>query len=174
MITQERLKELISYDPHSGLITQRPRTEVDIPRLSRLKSWNTRYAGKVCSCISKSNGYIVVRFSGSLHLAHRLAFLYVYGFIPEQVDHINGNKTDNRIANLRASSPSHNSTNLKILKNNTSGYHGVYKNKSSYYVQIWKSGKCISGGSFKNIGDAIKKRKKMERELGFTSEHGTR
>lgn len=174
MISQERLKQLVSYDPVSGLITQKERTESDIARPSRLKSWNTRYAGKVCSCVSKSNGYVVIRLDGNLYLAHRLAFLYVYGSMPEQVDHVNGIKTDNRIDNLRQSNSSHNSTNLKILKNNTSGYHGIYKNKTSYYVQVWKSGKCINGGSFKSKEDAIIRRKELETELGFTSEHGTR
>lgn len=173
MISQDRLKQLVSYDPVTGVIKQKPRTKKDIPRDSRLKSWNTRYAGKECSCTSKS-GYIVVRLGGNLYLGHRLAFLYVNGFIPEQIDHINGNRLDNRISNLRPSNPKQNSRNLKVYSNNKTGYHGIYRNNNSYYVQIWVSGKCFSGGSYSDISKAIERRKELEREIGFAKEHGER
>lgn len=77
-----------------------------------------------------SLGYVQIKISGKLYHAHRLAWLYVYGYMPEkEIDHINRIRDDNRIANLREATSQLNSLNTGIYKNNTSGSKGIYYNK---------------------------------------------
>lgn len=88
MITQERLKELLHYDPDTGVFT-------------RLQGSGGVLAGDVAGTIN-AGGYLQIGVAGKLNYGHRLAFLYMTGEIPEVADHINGVRTDNRWVNLRA------------------------------------------------------------------------
>lgn len=113
MITQERLKELLSYDPLTGVFLWRVAKK-------RGGSPGDR-AG-----YSQSNGYVVIRVDRKLCKAHRLAWLFHYGEIPDrEVDHINLDKSDNRISNLRLATRSQNRSNVRAYKNSTSGQKGV-------------------------------------------------
>lgn len=94
----------------------------------------------------KDNGYLYVSLTGGRYLVHRLVFLMHHGYLPEQVDHINMDRLDNRIENLRAASSSQNKHNTKKRSNNTSGYKGAYWDKKAgkwkamickNYKQIW-------------------------------------
>lgn len=92
-------------------------------------------------------------------MAHRVIWAIHYGEWPEnEVDHINGNKTDNRIENLRIATPSENRCNRGKQRNNTSGYKGVYFNKrsNSWYAEIRKSGIKKYLGSAKTPEEAHK------------------
>ena len=112
MITQNILALNLSYDPLTGLFTW-------IKQLGRAKKGNI--AGTI-----NSNGYVQIRLNGKIYLAHRLAWLYVHGEMPVSIlDHINMDKKDNRIANLRLATKSQNSQNTLISAANTSGYKGV-------------------------------------------------
>lgn len=73
----------------------------------------------------RPDGYEQIRVGGKTYLSHRLAYLYVYGFIPKEVDHINRNRSDNRISNLRDCTPCQNRMNHTKYKNNKSGTSGV-------------------------------------------------
>ena len=94
-LTKEYLKDCLSYDLITGTFTWKVRS--DVP-----KSTNTRMAGKPAGTIAKTHGYKVIRISGKLYLAHRLAFLYVLGYIPEFVDHIDRYRTNCSWINLRS------------------------------------------------------------------------
>ena len=115
MITQERLKELLNYDPDTGVFTW-------------LVSSRGVKAG-VAGCVHPL-GYIQININGRSYRAHRLAFLYMTGTFPDdQVDHINGMRADNRWLNLREATHSENLRNCGKYANNTSGYKGVHKYK---------------------------------------------
>lgn len=71
------------------------------------------------------NGYRAIMLAGKQTYEHRAAFLYMLGFVPKEVDHINGNPRDNRWVNLRPITSAQNKFNSKIFSTNTSGYRGV-------------------------------------------------
>lgn len=118
MLTQRRLKELLRYDPATGVFTWR-------------SSGKGRRSAKglVAGCLSKhGNGkdYWKIRVDGVLYHAHRLAWFYRTGKWPQQhTDHRVGNS--NRVSNLRPCTPSQNAANSKLRSDNTSGFKGVSK-----------------------------------------------
>ena len=102
-LTQDELKRVMDYDPNTGVFTRRVRTS------------NKVRVGDVAGC-KNSNGYWQMWFGGTLCYAHCLAWLYVYGEWQKQLDHINGNRNDNRIANLRVVTTSENHQNRRGVK----------------------------------------------------------
>lgn len=89
-------------------------------------------------------GYLVCRIDDKVYLLHRLAFLYMTGSVPSEIDHINGVRTDNRFANLRAISRGENNQNRRHAQGNSkSGLIGAHwmKEKGRWYSQIKKGGK---------------------------------
>lgn len=116
-LTQARLHELVHYDPDTGIFTRK--TARRGMRPSRLPA----------GCV-RPDGYVMLTVDGKYYRAHRLAWLYVYGRWPERhIDHINGNPTDNRIANIRGAAPFQNMANSRKPRTNTSGYKGVHWHK---------------------------------------------
>lgn len=111
-LTQQTLKELFEYDPDTGVFKRLKRTS------------SNAISGRICGC--KSNGYIVIHINGRLWYGHRLAWLYVYGTWPNNnIDHINGDKSDNRISNLRDATQTQNHYNVGKKSSNKSGFKGV-------------------------------------------------
>ena len=121
------------------------------------------------------NGYRYVMFNGKRYFAHRLIWLMQYGYIPDGIDHINGNRSDNRIENLRAASVSENSMNAKKRSDNTSGIKGVSLDKRSgkWLARCTVAGKKNHIGLFKNINDAAEAvRLFRENNHGEFANHG--
>ena len=113
-LTQERLKELLHYDPETGIFT-------------RIKPQNNRYAvGCVAGSPHKTLGYIQVWVDRKSYYGHRLAWLYMTGSWPDKlIDHRDCDPANNKWCNLRQANSGQNVSNSKLPKNNTSGYKGV-------------------------------------------------
>jgi hypothetical protein len=118
-VDAEQLRLLLSYDPNTGDLTWKKR---DLPK------WDTRWAGKRAGSI-KPNGYCVVTLMNRKGLrAHRVAWAITHGHWPKnEIDHIDGNPSNNRLSNLREANGSENYQNRVRYLNNKSGYMGVYR-----------------------------------------------
>jgi len=134
----------------------------------------TRKVGKAISAKLSVDGYSRVMLGNTAYLAHRLAWLYIYGYMPNFIDHIDGNRSNNIITNLREVTSQENQRNLTIASNNTSGATGVSFNKerSKWEAKIQVDGKTINLGRFSDIGDAILARKQGEVKYDFHTNHG--
>lgn len=137
-LTPDELRQLLSYDPDTGFLTWRTRDashlqgQATMDAAGRLKKWNTRYAGKRAFSLDKSTGYISGHVLERKWYAHRIAWAIFYGVVPDrEVDHINGDRTDNRLCNLRLAYHHENQHNRKSIalkqgKPPTSSHCGVY------------------------------------------------
>jgi len=116
------MNTLLRYNPNTGVFTWLANRNIQT------------FAGDVAGSIKK-DGYIAIGVNKKYYKAHRLAWLFTYGVWPtSQIDHINGDRTDNRIVNLRESTSAQNHQNRKLPKTNTSGYMGVYKDVSGKWA----------------------------------------
>jgi len=123
---------------------------------------------------SMHNGYLRVTIMKKMYLVHRLAFLYMTGSMPEAVDHINGEKDDNRWDNLRSVDHAENMKNMKLNTNNKSGVPGVHWSKRE---RKWKSGigsgvNKVNLGTFTKFSEAVDARKNAEVLYGYHTNHG--
>ena len=153
---QQRLKELLNYDPVTGVFTNTDR------RSTSARPYQV--AGSLTD-----QGYLKTWLDKRHYTLHRLAWLYSYGVWPtKDLDHINRIKSDNRIINLREVTASENGQNVTMFSHNTSGYKGVtwHKQARKWRAQIKINGRAISLGLFKDITQAIAARK-----LGETIYH---
>lgn len=98
-------------------------------------------------------GYRHVTWMGKPHKVHRLIFLLEHGYLPKEIDHINGDRLDNRLENLREATRSENQCNRGALASNTSGYPGVtwHKKSKAWAVRVMKNGKTRALGYFKDL-----------------------
>lgn len=155
-LTQEKLKESLNYDIETGIFTWK----VLKPGVS---------LGEAAGGLS-GYGYIKIMVNGTRHMAHRLAWLYVEGYFPENnIDHINRIRNDNRFCNLREVSHRCNMRNREVSKNNKIGVTGVTWNKRAkkYQSNIKIPGEQIYLGLFENILDAATARWEAEKKHGF-------
>ncbi|AGH57034.1 HNH endonuclease [Vibrio phage VBP32] len=141
MVNLSILREWLDYSPVTGEFHWKKSS-------GPLKAGTT--AGKL-----KSNGYISIRLKGKDYYAHRLAWLFVHGTLPDNkmVDHINHNKTDNRIVNLRLATPTQNRQNSKAL--GSSGVKNVYAHRHGNWIVRFKvDGKNKSFGIYSSLKKA--------------------
>lgn len=137
MLTPNRIKELLRYDPITGHLIWRVTKSATAP------------AGSIAGSVN-AKGHVNLQIDKKMYAAHQIVFALHHGVIPTEIDHINGVKTDNRIENLRACTSQQNKGNIGLLSSNRSGYKGVSLNKRSgfYHAQIKINGKQIYLGRF--------------------------
>lgn len=143
-LTAQRLREVLHYDPETGLFTA-----------LYSSSWD-RQAGQPVGCLSMPNGYVLIWLDRRSYRAHRLAWLYMTGEWPTDViDHINGVKHDNRFVNLRDVPREVNMQNIRRANRNSShGVLGAYAKGSRWVAAITVKGKTLTIGSFATIDEA--------------------
>lgn len=155
MLNQKRLKEVLIYEPTSGLFSRVGPGKAKVGSLD-------------------GTGYIHIGVDGKVYKAHRLAFLFMTGSFPVEVDHIDGQSNNNKWNNLRGVTRSGNMMNAKRPNTNTSGVVGVHWNKidRKWKAQIQVEGKYKYLGPFAAFFDAVCARKSAEDQLGFHINHG--
>ena len=155
-ITQQLLKELFDYEPAIGRLI-----------------WKSSNKGRKAGCIAgtlqvckvKGPQYrqiVISRFGKEIvTLEHRLIFLWHHGYFPQQVDHINLNKTDNRIENLREANSSTNQMNVNVRSFTKSGLKGVHwdESRKKWISRIKINGKHVFLGRFETTEEAHEARK---------------
>ncbi len=158
METLAEFKRYVSYDPETGEFVR-----VDG---SRAGCKHTDLSGKT---------YLRIMINGKRYRSHRLAWLFITGEMPEnQIDHINGDGTDNRACNLRAVTQLENSKNQRLARNNTTGLSGVtwHSQVSKWLVRIGDNNKRKYLGLYETLLDAAAARFTAELMLGYHPNHG--
>lgn len=137
-LTQARLRELLHYDPETGVFTR-------LVARKGPKAWVGCVAGS-----PDRKGYTSIVIDQERHAAHRLAWFYVHGSWPDgQIDHINGVKDDNRLANLRVVSNQVNGQNSRVARSsNRVGLLGVTPWKKRFRASIYINGRSVYLGLF--------------------------
>lgn len=169
---EEEILRKMSYDPLTGEITWR---KIEHSLSNGDKIFNGRYSGKRAGTPHIQDGYNHIGIGGRMILAHRLAWFIYYDEWPDGIiDHINHDRLDNRIVNLRDSNSKEQTYNQSLYRNNTSGQVGVNFSKSSnkWQARIWHGSKAYHLGLFETYEDAVEARKVAEKELGFHANHG--
>ena len=142
---------------------------------SNASGWNHKYAGNEAFACDDGSGYNVGQIFNKQYKAHRTIWAMHYGTWPDrEIDHINQDRSDNRISNLRIVTSQENNRNRSMTPNNTSGHVGVYwdKNREKWAAQIMVSGKNKFIGYFTDIEDAAAARTDANAKYGFHINHG--
>lgn len=154
------MREVLEYSPSTGSLTW---------RVAR-----GRCAAGTPAGYDTDRGYRAVRIFGKVVYIHRVACLYMTGSIPPEVDHINGDRSDNRWLNLRRADRIENSKNMKMPSTNKSGVMGVFWNngKRKWTARIKVRQQSIHLGHFHSLSDATEARRVAEIKYGFHENHG--
>lgn len=160
MLTQELVKELFDYK--DGIL------------INKINRSNNALSKSKAGSIDIQRGYVKIGINNKNYYLHRVIWLWHFGYIPKVIDHINGNRSDNRIENLRDVNTQENTKNSSLRKDNKSGYVGVQwypsRNKWVAYININKKRKTI--GYFVNKKDAIKTRLNYAKNNNYHPNHG--
>lgn len=171
---QATLRELLDYNPESGALTWRVRPAHYFKSTGAATGWNEKYAGTAALNCPMVGGYLHGSLLGFRQYAHRVVWKWLYGDEPPQVDHDNGNKADNRQANLNAANPIINGRNMRYRGGTPSGNIGVAwsTNAGRWRAYLSANGKQKHLGYFPTIAAAKAARVKANKEFGFNPNHG--
>lgn len=156
MLNRMRLDHLLNYDKTTGIFTRKVSVRKD----------------RIGAVAGAPNGFghIQIRVDGTLYMAHRLAWMWVYGdWPPTNIDHVNGNPSDNRITNLRLATPKENQENVKLRVDSSTGHRGVNWNKAErkWVARVQHHKERIVIGKYEAIEDAVSAIKEA-RDILFT------
>ena len=160
LLTAERAREILSYDPETGVLRWRHRVS------------QRMLAGAVAGTLD-GYGYIRIIVDGRTYRAHRLAWLIVHGEWPKnELDHKNLLRSDNRLCNLREATRLQNMQNKKVYKNNTSGHTGIFEVATGFRAVYGRNGRIHRIGIFPTLESAISAREAAIAYRGeFRSSH---
>lgn len=172
-VSLDRLNELFAYDRDEGGLFWKPRPISHFKNDAVCASWNGKLAGKRAGTISPE-GYRKIGIDGSYYAEHRLIWFIETGCWPDEIDHKNGNRGENKFGNLRDVTHAENMRNKALHKTNKSGHPGVVweKAKGLWCARIPVDGKLKTLGRSKEKSVAIAIRVKAERELHYSEIHG--
>lgn len=180
-IPVDMLRQLLRYEPDTGKLYWLERgveffKDGNIGAEYYAAGWNARLAGKEAFTAQARGGYRRGNIFDRPYKAHRVAWALYHGAWPVgEIDHINGDPSDNRIINLRVVSSLENSRNLAIKRNNTSGFCGVSWSKASqkWMAQITVNRKAVYLGLFETWDAAVAARLAANAAYGFSTRHGS-
>jgi len=137
------VRSILAYDGETGLFIWR-------------EARGCKQKGALAGTISAGRGrpYRQIKINRRFYYAHKLVWLVVHGAWPDQLDHINGDSLDNRLANLRLCTMSQNKANSRTYKNNTSGFKGVSRHGDKWRAYLNVNGTRINLGVFCTRSDA--------------------
>lgn len=160
----EELHKLLSYDGSTGKLYWKPRGIVN---------WDSIYAGKEAGSL-RSIGYVVVKLRHKAYKAHRIIWKMLNGTEPTTIDHIDRNKSNNLVSNLREASHKENMKNKRMAKNNSFGHTGVYwrEDNKKWRAVIGLSSKLKHLGNFETFDEAVSARKAAEISYNYSENHG--
>lgn len=165
IILRDDVARLVTLDTETGLLTwlERPGEA----------SFNKRHAGKPALSGISADGYRRGYIAKRMTLAHRVVYAIVHGACDTEIDHIDGNRLNNRPDNLRAATATDNNRNLARPRNNSSGVVGVSRTSDgAWRAHITLDNRYTHLGRFKAFEDAVDARRSAERAHGFHPNHG--
>jgi hypothetical protein len=171
----EQVRKYLKYEPFTGKLYWLPREPSDFVDGRHSAShtaakWNAHYADREAFTSTTVKGYKQGSLIGGVHRAHRIIWALVYGEWPDQVDHINGDPSDNRLNNLRSIPNNTNQMNMKKPRDNTSGHIGVCwdAEKKRWLARVGR--KHI--GRFDSVEEAAAAQKLAALAMGYHRNHG--
>lgn len=180
-LSPQMLRRLLRYDGDTGNLYWLPRPasmfaphNITGKKSTSADIWNKQNAGRLAFISNHKGGYLMGAIFNKHILAHRVIVAMHTGKWPDQVDHINGKRWDNRLVNLRAVTQSENCKNAKVRSDNSSGVTGV---RWAARERRWKAEITVNGrnkyiGVFASFEDAVAARKSAEQAHGFHQNHG--
>ena len=178
-ITPKVVRELLDYSPETGVFTWRDRGACWFSSKGSWRVWNSRYAGSRAGSVSidRRTGYQFRRIVilGRIYKEHHIAWMLMTDEpLPEEIDHENRDGTDNRWANLRASTHAKNGRNQSMYRRNTSGVSGVnwHKGHDRWQARCMTDGKSHHLGYFDDLDEATQAVLAFRAEHDFDPGHG--
>lgn len=174
-LTYAQVDEVLKCDPERGLLFWKERPQRMFSTKRSCSIWNARYALKEAFTAFRYDGYRFGNLFNRPHRAHRVIWLLSTGEWPvDQIDHIDGNRANNRIVNLREVTNAQNGKNCARRSDNASGVTGISwaARDKKWVAQIRAEGKTECLGYFSDKNEAIAARHAAEVLLGFHPNHG--
>lgn len=167
------LCECFDYDPNTGILTWKKRPKEHFASEGSFKKWNNQFPGKQAFTSKDGEGYLYGSLSQNgkrtFYKAHRIIWKMVHGYDPDQIDHDNRVRTDNRITNLKAASAVSNARNRKMRADNTTGYTGVELTPSGKFVARFAQEYI---GTYDSALEAHQAREKLKQSKNYHPKHG--
>jgi hypothetical protein len=164
---REYVRECLDYDQETGEFRWRKRPPQHFDSPHEYARWNSRYAGTIAGS-DRTDGYVAIYINRSRFLAHRLAWLLVYGEpVPLMIDHIDGHEWNNRSPNLRVADYPGNLANQRVHRNSTTGVKGVFlvKLTGRFVARVTKNRRPHHIGTFDTIEEAATARREAAERL---------